>query len=81
VVRSLTELGLRFEALGSLFGDFLALLTCLRKSDSYGLFAALHLAASSSGPTFSGAPLVAVHFAFDVAASAPRVFELSLLRH
>jgi hypothetical protein len=58
--------------------DFLAFLARFRQADRNGLLAALDLPAFAAAAAARGAALIAMHFAFHVAACASRVSAFSL---
>jgi hypothetical protein len=58
--------------------DFLAFLARFRQADRNGLLATLDLAAFAAAAAVRGAALIAMHFAFHVAACASRVSAFSL---
>src|SRR5580704_8266708 len=64
-----------------LFRNLLAFFPRLGEADGDGLLAAFHLAALTAFAALGGAALIAVHFVFDVAAGATRIFSLPLLGH
>ena len=65
--------------LGSLSSrDFFAFLARFRQADRNGLLAALDLPAFAAAAAVRGAALIAMHFAFHVAACASRVSAFSL---
>src|ERR1700748_2694149 len=67
---------LRFAFCRPSFWDLLSLLAGLRKANGYRLLAAFDLSALATTAAFCGALFVAAHFAFDVAARAPRISAL-----
>src|ERR1700734_111952 len=64
-----------------LFWNLLAFFARFGETDGDGLLAAFHLAALTAFAALGGAALIAVHFAFDVAAGARRIFSLAFLGH
>src|ERR1700689_335411 len=73
----------RFAFRRPFFRDLLSLLAGLRKADGYRLLTAFDLSPFAATAAFCGALFEAAHFAFDVAAGAPRISALfgCLLRH
>src|ERR1700685_3366699 len=64
-----------------LFRNLLAFFACLGEGDRDGLLAAFHRAALAAFAALGRTALIAVHFVFDVAAGATRIFSLPFLGH